>query len=206
MIVVLPDTRALSVHTTLSTIQALLFARLLAERIASKGRPHLSQMINLLPRNRICSTFISTPVNVRLALSPPRSPPFLSNKFLLNADRRLCTPKRQSSALCSRLRISRSGVRHAKTSSYRTKNFRQAPSISILRKSGFAVPTFSEIWLPRGAVAGDRPDLSVFDGSERSPLWLYRLDRINHKSLLTIHLSRSVRHRPPFELRATWNR
>ena len=58
---------------TLSTIQALLFARLLAELIASKGRPHLSQMTNLLPRNRICSTFISTPVNVRLALSPLRS-------------------------------------------------------------------------------------------------------------------------------------
>jgi hypothetical protein len=38
-----------AVHTTLSTIQVLLFARLLAERIASKGRPNLSQMINLLP-------------------------------------------------------------------------------------------------------------------------------------------------------------
>jgi hypothetical protein len=131
MIVVLPDAHAQSVHTTLSTIPALLFARLLAERIASKGRPDLSQMINLLPRNRICSTFISTPVNVRLALSPPRSPPFLSNRFLLNADRRLCTPKRQSSALLSRLPISRSGVRHAKTSSYRENNFRQVPPISI---------------------------------------------------------------------------
>jgi hypothetical protein len=39
MIVVVPDAHALSVDTTLSTIQALLFARLLAERIASKGRP-----------------------------------------------------------------------------------------------------------------------------------------------------------------------
>ena len=29
-----------------------------------------------------------------------------------------------------------------------------------LRKSGFAVPTFSEIRLPRGPVADDRPDLS----------------------------------------------
>src|ERR1700691_4659418 len=131
MIVVLPDAHALSVHTTLSTIPALLFARLLAERIASKGRPDLSQMINLLPRNWIFSTFISTPVNVRLALSPPRSPPFLSNRFLLNADRRLCTPKRQSSALLSLLPISRSGVRHAKTSSYRENNFRQVPPISI---------------------------------------------------------------------------
>jgi hypothetical protein len=110
---------------------ALLFTRLLAERIASKGRPDLSQMINLLPRNRICSTFISTPVNVRLAPSPLQSPPFLSNKFLLNADRRLCTPKRQSSALSSRLPISRSGARHAKTSSYRENNFRQVPPISI---------------------------------------------------------------------------
>jgi len=125
-------------------IQVLLFARLLAEHIASKGRPQLSQMINLLPRNRICSAFISTPVNVRLALSPPRSPPFLPNKFLLNADRRLRTPKRQSSALSSRLRISRSGARHAKTSSYPTKSFRRAPSISILRKSRFAVPTSSQ--------------------------------------------------------------
>jgi hypothetical protein len=150
MIVVLPDAHALSVHTILSTIQALLFARLLAELIASKGRPDLSQMINLLPRNRICSTFISTPVNVRLALSPPRSPPFLSNKFLLNADHRLCTPKRQSSALSSQLPISRSGARHAKTSSYRAKNFLQAPPISILRKSGFEVATFSEVWLLPG--------------------------------------------------------
>jgi hypothetical protein len=121
---------ALRVHTTLSTIQVLLFAPLLAERIASKGRPHLSRMINLLPRNRTCSTFISTPVNVRPALSPPRSPPFLSDKFLLNADRRLCSAKRQSSALYSRLPISRVGARHAKTSSYRTKHFRQAPPIS----------------------------------------------------------------------------
>src|ERR1700730_8551878 len=104
MIVVVPDAHALFAHTTLSTIQALLFARLLAERIASKGRPQLSQMINLLPRNRICSTFISTPANVRLALSPPRSPPFLPNKFLLNADRRLRTPKRQSAARSCRLR------------------------------------------------------------------------------------------------------
>jgi hypothetical protein len=60
----------------LPTIQVLLFARLLAERIASKGRPDLSQMINLLPRNRICSRFISLPVNVRPTLSPPRSPIF----------------------------------------------------------------------------------------------------------------------------------
>jgi hypothetical protein len=116
---------------TLSTIQALLFTRLLAELIASKGRPHLSQMTNLLPRNRICSKFISTPVNVRLALSPPRSPPFLSNKFLLNADRRLCTPKRLYPALSSRRPISRSGARHAKNSSYRTNSFRQVPPISI---------------------------------------------------------------------------
>ena len=164
----------------------LLFARLLAERIASKGRPHLSQMINLLPRNRICSTFISTPVNVRLALSPPRSPPFLSNKFLLNADRRLCAPKRQSSALSSRLRISRSDARHAKTSSYRTKNFRQAPPISILRKSGFAVPTFSEIWLPRGAVADDQPDLS---GTGRS----------REVAALVISLRLDINHESPFD-------
>jgi hypothetical protein len=115
MIVVVSDAHTLSVHPTLSTIPALLFARLLAERIASKGRPDLSQMINLLPRNRICSTFISTPVNVRLALSPLRLPPFLSNKFLSNADRRLRTPKRRSPALSSRLPISRSGARHAKT-------------------------------------------------------------------------------------------
>jgi hypothetical protein len=108
MIVVVPD--ALSVHTSLSTIQVLLFARLLAERIASKGRPDLSQMINLLSRNRTCSNFISSLVTVRPALSPPRSPPFLSNKFLLNADRRLCTPKRQSPGLYSRLPISRSGA------------------------------------------------------------------------------------------------
>jgi hypothetical protein len=118
-------------HTALSTIQAPLFARLLAELIASKGRPHLSQMTNLLPRNRICSKFISTPVNVRLALSPPRSPPFLSNKFLLNADRRLCSPKRQSPGLSSRRPISRSGARHAKNSSYRANSFRQVPPISI---------------------------------------------------------------------------
>jgi hypothetical protein len=118
-------------HTTLSTIQAPLFDRLLAELIASKGKPHLSQMTNLLPRNRICSKFISTPVNVRLALSPPRSPPFLSNKFLLNADRRLCTPKRLYPALSSRRPISRSGARHAKNSSYRTNSFRQVPPISI---------------------------------------------------------------------------
>ena len=114
-----------------ATIQVLLFARLLAEHIASKGRPNLSQMINLLPRNRICSRFISTPVNVRLALSPPRWPPFLSNKFLLNADRRLCSPKRPAPGLYSRLRISRFGARHAKTSSYRAKSCRQAPPISI---------------------------------------------------------------------------
>src|ERR1700752_248058 len=56
--------------------QVLLFARLLAERLANKGRPDLSQMINLLPRNRICSRFISLPVNVRPTLSPPRSPIF----------------------------------------------------------------------------------------------------------------------------------
>jgi hypothetical protein len=29
-----------------------------------------------------------------------------------------------------------------------------------LRKSGFAVPTFSEVWLPRGTVADDRTGLS----------------------------------------------
>jgi hypothetical protein len=29
-----------------------------------------------------------------------------------------------------------------------------------LRKSGFEVATFSEIWLPRGAVVDDQPDLS----------------------------------------------
>jgi hypothetical protein len=108
-------------------------------------------MINLLRRNRICSTFISTPVNVRLALSPPRSPPFLSNKFLSNADRRSSTPKRRSPALSSRLPISRSGARHAKTSSYRVKNFRQAQSISIVRKSEFAVSTFSEVWILPGS-------------------------------------------------------
>jgi hypothetical protein len=49
MIVVVSDAHILPVQTTLSTIQALLFARLLAESIASKGRPNLSQMINLLP-------------------------------------------------------------------------------------------------------------------------------------------------------------
>jgi hypothetical protein len=187
MIVVVPDAHALSVHTTLSTIRVLLFARLLAERIASKGRPDLSQMINLLPRNRICSTFISTPVNVRLTLSPPRSPPFPSNKFLLNADRRLCTPKRQSSALSSRLPISRSGARHAKTSSYRAKNFLQAPPISILRKSGFEVATFSEVWLLlAGAVADDRPGLSGTgrSGDVAALVISLRLDT-NHKSLLT---------------------
>jgi hypothetical protein len=118
-------------HTALSTIQAPLFARLLAELIASKGRPHLSQMITLLPRNRICSDFISWPVNVRLALSPPRSPPFLSNKFLSNGDHRSCTPKRQAPAPYSRRPVSRSGVRHAKTSSYRAKNSRQVLPISI---------------------------------------------------------------------------
>jgi hypothetical protein len=160
-----------------------LFARLLAERIASKGRPHLSQMINLLPRNQICSTFISTPVNVRPALSQPRSLLFLSNKFLLNADRRLCSAKRQSPALYSRLPISRSGARHAKTSSYPTKNFRQAPSISILRKSGFAVPTFSEIWLPRGAVANDQPDLSGTGRSRKVAALVISLrSDINHES------------------------
>ena len=133
----------------------LLFARLLAERIASRGQPHLSQMINLLPRNRICSRFISTPVNDRLALSPPRTPPFLSNKFLLNADRRLCTPKRQSPVLFSRLRISRSGARDAKTSSYRVKNFRQAPPISIPPKE-WICGTYVERGLvtPRGAAGG----------------------------------------------------
>ena len=155
MIVVVSDAHTLPVHTTLSTIQALLFARLLAERIASKGRPDLSQMINLLPRNRICSKFISSPVNVRLALSPPRSPPFLSNKFLLNADRRLCTPKRLSPGLYSRLPISRSGARHAKTSSYREKNFRQAPPISIPPKEWiFGTCVQRGLVTPRGAVAG----------------------------------------------------
>ena len=131
MIVVVPGAHALPVDTALPTIQVPLFARLLAELIASKGRPHLSQMTNLLPRNRICSKFISTPVNVRLALSPPRSPPFLSNKFLLNADRRLCTPKRLYPALSSRRPISRSGARHAKSSSYRANSFHQVPPISI---------------------------------------------------------------------------
>src|SRR5258708_6896173 len=112
-------------------------------------------MINLLPRNRICSKFISSPVNVRLALSPPRSPPFLSNKFLLNADRRLCTPKRLSPGLYSRLPISRSGARHAKTSSYREKNFRQAPPISIPPKE-WICGTYVQrgLVIPRGAVAG----------------------------------------------------
>jgi hypothetical protein len=140
-------------------------------------------MINLLPRNRICSRFISTPVNVRPALSQPRSLLFLSNKFLLNADRRLCSAKRQSPALYSRLPISRSGARHAKTSSYPTKNFRQAPSISILRKSGFAVPTFSEIWLPRGAVANDQPDLSGTGRSRKVAALVISLrSDINHES------------------------
>lgn len=131
VIVVVSGAHALPADTTLPTIQVLLFARLLAERIASKGQPHLSQMINLLSRNRICSMFISSPVNVRLALPPLRSPLFLSNKFLLNGDDRLCTPKRQAPAPYSQLPVSRSGARHAKTSSYRAKNFRQAPPISI---------------------------------------------------------------------------
>ena len=131
---VVPDAHALPVDTTLPTNHVLFFARLLAERIASKGRPDVSQIINLLPR--ICTKFISSPVNVRLALPPPRSPLFLSNKFLLNGDHRLSTPKRQAPAPYARLPVSRSGARHAKTSSYRAKSFRHVPAISIPPKKG----------------------------------------------------------------------
>jgi hypothetical protein len=148
-------------------------------------------MINLLRRNRICSTFISTPVNVRLALSPPRSPPFLSNKFLSNADRRSSTPKRRSPALSSRLPISRSGARHAKISSYRVKNFRQAQSISIVRKSEFAVSTFSEVWiLPGSSSRRSTGACRILDGPERSPLCSGRFVWIpitNHFSPITPH-------------------
>src|ERR1700756_4546320 len=144
-------------------------------------------MINLLPRNRICSKFISSPVKVRPALSPPRSPLFLSNKFLLNADHRLCSPKRQSPALYSRLPISRSGARNAKTSSFRAKNFLQAPPISILRKSGFEVATFSEVWLLlAGAVADDRPGLSATGRSGEVAALVISL-RSDSQSPLTSH-------------------
>src|SRR6201987_3062374 len=82
----------------------------------------------ILPPELFCRP---SPVNGRPALPPPRSPLFLSNKFLLNGDHRLCTPKRQAPEPYSRLPVSRSGARRAKTSSYQAKNFRQAPPISI---------------------------------------------------------------------------
>ena len=107
----------------------------------------------------------------------------------MNADRRLCTPKRLYPALSSRRPISRSGARDAKTSSYRANNFRQVPAdFNPSERVNLRYPRLARFgYSQMSGIRRSTKPVSYWTVRRGRPLVISLRFDTNHKSLLTNH-------------------